>query len=292
MKKKLDASRLTAIIFVLLAIIYFYVNLLTPRLIPNFLRIGIIRHPINILLMGTDMTFDSVTQKALPKINARTDTLALIHVDPIRGEIYILSIPRDTLADIPGYWPTKINAANVYGGPDLIKQTVTNLTGVQIDYFLQIRPTGLIKMVDLIGGVNIDVEKDMRYIDRAQKLDINLKAGQQKLSGKKAHEYIRFRHDAFGDIGRVERQQKFFRSLVQSLKKPSNIIKAPFAIIIALQEINTDLPLNQTIRLLNFSRMARIESMVASGEGRDLPVVGSVWIIDKQSLKEIIREHF
>lgn len=292
MKRKVDQSRLAAVCLVLLAIIYFYLNLFAPRWIPIFLRVGILRKPTNILVLGTDITFDSATQKALPKVKARTDTIILVHIDPIRGKLNILSIPRDTLVPIPGYWLTKINAANVYGGHKLIIKTIENLIGQQVDYYIELNPQGLIKMVNLLGGVKLYVEKDMRYADRAQKLDINLKAGWQNLSGEKAHEYIRFRHDALGDIGRVERQQKFFSSLTQALKKPSNIVKAPLAVILALREIKTDLPLTPMIRLINFSRMAHITAYTASGEAANLPLVGSVWILDLAAFKQTIKEHF
>ncbi|MDI6731329.1 MAG: LCP family protein [Candidatus Margulisbacteria bacterium] len=292
MKRKVDQNRLAAVCLILLAIIYFYFNIFAPRWIPNFLRVGILRKPTNVLILGTDMTFASVTQQALPKVNARADTIVLLHADPIVGKINILSIPRDTLAAVPGYWPTKINAANAYGGSSLMVKTVENLTGTRIDYYIELRPQALIKIVNLLGGVKIYVEKDMRYVDRAQHLDINLKEGWQKLSGNQAHQYIRFRHDLFGDIGRVERQQKFFSALTQSLKKPSNIIKAPLAIILSLRELDTNMPLNQAIRLINFSRMAKITAYTASGEAANLPVVGSVWILDMTAFKQTIREHF
>jgi anionic cell wall polymer biosynthesis LytR-Cps2A-Psr (LCP) family protein len=135
----------------------------------------------------------------------------------------------------------------------------------------------------------------MYYTDRAQDLNINLKRGWQKLDGKKAHDYIRFRHDAQGDIGRIERQQKFLRAFAQSLLKPSNLVKAPFAIITALAEIKTDLPITNFIRLVNWTRSLgpiSIKTITIPGEATTLEGAGSVWLINKSGMQDAIKELF
>jgi LCP family protein required for cell wall assembly len=291
-KKRIDLVRAAAVVAVIYAVVYFYLNILSPRLIPPSLRIGIIRKPTNILILGTDITFDAVTHKPLPKVNGRADTILLAHVDPIRSKINILSIPRDTCVSIPKYGLKKINAANAYGGIPLIKQTVSEFLRQKIDYYIKVKPTAVTKLVDILGGVTLDVEKNMRYTDRAQKLNISLKKGRQKLSGKQAHDYIRYRNDFQGDIGRVERQQKFLREVVKSLTKPTNIFKAPFAIRSAFQEIQTDLPPSQLIRLLNFTRMAAVRSSMLSGEVSYIEKVGSVWLPNKAALEKTLEDYF
>ncbi|MBU0671996.1 MAG: LCP family protein, partial [Candidatus Margulisbacteria bacterium] len=268
-KKRLDLIRLLAIFTVLLGIAYFHLNIFAPQLIPKSLRIGMIRKPINILILGTDLTFDSTTHKPMPEKDGRTDTILLTRINPITGQVNVLSIPRDTYVMLPGIGNRKINAANAFGGIKLVKETIYQLTQQPIDYYVVIKPPAVTKMVDILGGVTLDVEKDMRYWDRAQGLDIDLKKGLQKLSGKQAHDYIRFRHDTFGDIGRIGRQQKFLKALSKTLTSPSNAVKAPFAIHTALQEIKTNLPLPMTIRLLNWSRtldVANLKSVMLPGE--------------------------
>ncbi|MDD5382093.1 MAG: LCP family protein [Candidatus Margulisbacteria bacterium] len=295
MKKKADLFRVYALLTIVLTILYFYLNLFFPRLIPPSLRLGMIRKPFNLLIVGTDITFDSVSGKPIPNLEGRADTIILAHIDPVKQEVNLVSIPRDTLVAIPGYGQQKINASSVYGGIPLLEESVSGLTGKKIDHYLEVKPAAVTKLVDLLGGVTLLVEKDMRYVDRAQKLDINLKEGWQKLSGKKAHEYIRFRHDLYGDIGRIERQQNFLKALIKTSAKPSNIIKAPFAISLALQEIKTDLPLTQTIRLLNFSRtisFGDIKTHTISGESSLVEGAGSVWLINKNDLNRIIKEFF
>jgi LCP family protein required for cell wall assembly len=291
-KNKIDRWRILAILVIIVAVVFFYLNIFFPRQIPNTFRIGTIRQPINVLLLGIDLNYDSVTRKAMTNVEGRTDTMIFVHLDPIHGQINLLSIPRDTYAAIPGYGMTKINAANVYGGAPLVKETVGNFLQKPVDYFLKVDIGTLIDLVDSLGGVTLYVEKDMRYVDRASHLDINLKQGWQKLSGEKAHEYIRFRHDAEGDIGRIQRQQNFIRALLLALIRPSNIIKAPYAISSALRELKTDLSAGTLIRIANFARMARIKTWMISGEAANVESAGSVWVPEREELKKTLRENF
>lgn len=294
-KKKLDFIRLFAVLIVILTIVYFNLNIFLPLKIPKSLRIGILRKPMTLLILGTDVTYDAVTLKPIPGLEGRADTILLARIDPIHYKINILSVPRDTVIDIPGYGTQKINAANVFGGVALLAQSVTDLTGVKIDYYAKINPTAVIKLVDLAGGVYLDVEKNMYYTDKAQGLKIDLKKGWQRLSGKQAHDYIRFRHDFYGDLGRIKRQQQFLKALAKELTKPSNILKAPSAIRTALTEIKTNLPLIKTIRLLNLSRMISVENiktaMLPGDDGR-IKGAGAVWVPKKAELRRITKEFF
>jgi LCP family protein required for cell wall assembly len=294
-KKKVDYYRILAILIVICGIIYFYCNIFAPKLIPKTLRIGTLRRPTNILVVGTDLNFDIVTRKQLKEMDGRTDSILLLHFDPVRYKLSALSIPRDSFVMIPGYGMQKINAANVYGGIGLTEQTISNLTGLHIDGYISIDPSAVVKLVDLIGGVTLYVEKDLYYTDRAQKLYINLKQGWRRLSGIEAQGYIRFRHDATGDIGRIERQQKFMQTLFQSFASPSNLLRAPLAIDIAMQNIKTDLPLSQLIRLTNFARMLsmdELKSFTAPGEVGESSYAGSIVNLNKPELDKIIRDYF
>ncbi len=139
------------------------------------------------------------------------------------------------------------------------------------------------------------VEKDMHYVDRAQSLDIDLKQGRQRLSGKDAQGYIRFRKDDLGDIGRIERQQKFLQSLFTAFTRPSNMLKAPLALSTAAQYIKTDLPLLKIIRLLNFMRMLSpgdIKTFTAAGEVGSSEFAGSIWVLNRPELDRIVRDYF
>jgi LCP family protein required for cell wall assembly len=293
MKNKLDYLRIIAIFIVLLAIIYFNLNVLFPRVIPNFLKLAIIERPINILILGTDITFDIETGRSTYEVG-RTDTIMLLHYDPLMGEINVLSIPRDSYVEIPGYYNTKINAAYVLGKIDLTIKTVEKLTGVRIDKYVIINTKGLIKLVDLLGGIYIDVEKDMYYVDKAQNLYINLKKGPQKLSGKEAEGYIRFRHDAFGDIGRIERQQKFLKALTRSLSSPNALLKSPFIVGLIRKNIKSSLSLKEFILLANTFRqinLKEVQTQSVPGEPANNEA-GSVWLINSLELGKIISQYF
>jgi len=294
-KNKFDYYRILAIFIILFSILYFYFDIFSPHLIPPPFRLGTIRRPITVLIMGTDNTFDVVTGKLLPGSEGRTDTIMLARIDPTRDKIYTLSIPRDSYVAIPGYGMQKINAANVWGGIALLKETLNDLVGIKIDYYLAINPAAAIKMVDLLGGIEIDVEKDMYYVDRAQNLYINLKAGRRQLSGKEAEGYFRFRHDAMGDIGRIERQQKFLRTLFLNFAKPINLYKVPLGAQIVLGSIKTDLPLGKIIRLLNFARMlppSHTATATAPGEIDLSESAGSIWLLNRIELDKIIKDQF
>jgi LCP family protein required for cell wall assembly len=294
-RKKIDLVRICAIIVTFAGIIYFYPNIFSPQLLPKSLRIGVLRKPLNVLILGTDITYDRETRLPMPERQGRADTILLAHLDPIGSRVSVLSIPRDTYLEIPGYGMMKINVAHAYEGAPLVKRTVENFTGLRIDHYLKIRPTAVTKLVDQLGGLTLDVEEDMQYVDRAQGLMINLKKGKQKLSGKEAHDYIRYRDNLRGDIARIARQQKFLKALFLSLVNPANVFKAPFAVQACLQEIETDLALSQTLRILNWSRMLeinKVSTVMAPGDVSYIRGAGSVWMVDEAALAEEIKQLF
>ena len=293
-RPKVDLIRLLAVLTMILGVIYFYANLFAPGSVPGFLRIGVTRKPTTILILGTDLNFSAETGKRVVS-EGRTDSIILMRVDPIHHKITLFSLPRDSFVEIPGYGFNKLNAANVFGGIELTKKTVSALTGVHIDYYIKLDPTAVTDLVNLLGGIDINVEKDMYYVDRAQNLYINLKAGPHHLSGLEAQGYVRFRHDQIGDLGRIERQQKFLQTLFLTFAKRSNLMKAPVALIIARQHIQTDLSLSKFIRLINFARMLTHSDLLfftAAGEDTTSPYAGSIIVPDREQIKAIVREHF
>jgi LCP family protein required for cell wall assembly len=179
---------------------------------------------VNVLLIGTDVTLD--VRRQIMSIS-RADTLILTSFDPERKRIIAMSIPRDTRAEIPGHGTTKVNASYAYGGHNLSIRTVEHLTGVKVHFFVKLGPESFQHIIDALGGVEVDVEKDMRYEDSWAGYKIDLKKGRQRLSGSQAAGYIRFRHDALGDIARVERQRKVMQALMKELRQPSVILATP-----------------------------------------------------------------
>ncbi len=157
----------------------------------------------NILIMGEDDVEGS----------RRSDTVLFATIDIDDKNMRILSLPRDTRVQIPGHGVQKLNHAFAYGGPDLLKATVEKYLGQPILYYVIIDYVSFPAVVDILGGVEIDVQKRMRYVDRAGKLDINIQPGLQVMDGKTALHYVRFRMDALGDIGRYTGSSNLSKTL-------------------------------------------------------------------------------
>ncbi|MHB0936137.1 MAG: LCP family protein [Armatimonadota bacterium] len=204
---------------------------------------------VNILILGTDVNF---VDKGIP----RSDTIKLASVDMTKPSISILSIPRDTWVEIPGYGHGKINSAYQRGGDveidrvrsaqSVVSSLLSSVSGqeIPIDYYVRIQTGGFKKIVDALGGVEIDVEKQMDYDDNYQNLYIHLKPGRQLLDGKQAMGYVRFRHDAEGDYGRMRRQDQFIRALAAQLEKPETKSRLPQVLGAVDSMLKTDLTLN------------------------------------------------
>ncbi len=147
----------------------------------------------------------------------RADAILLASFDTSTGEIIVMQIPRDTYIEYGGE-ACKINSLlkdyGVYAIRDILEVTLC----VNIDYTALIDLESLERMVDAVGGVEIDVPFDMKYSDPYQDLYIDIKAGLQVLDGKKATDFIRFRSDyADGDLGRIDAQKDFMSSLFHKL---------------------------------------------------------------------------
>lgn len=139
----------------------------------------------------------------------RTDTIMLLHI-PLTGEPTLLSIPRDSYVEIPGYGYDKINAAFTFGGPKLLTQTVEQATGIRINHYAEIGFGGFAGIVDALGGIELCVEEP---IDDPL-AGINLQPGCQIMDGPTALGFVRTRATAQGDLDRVARQRVFFSALM------------------------------------------------------------------------------
>jgi len=177
-------------------------------------------------VFGTDkMTFILLGHDEVDRYAHRSDTLMVGAVDFYAREIRILSIPRDTLVYIPRYGFMKVNSAYALGGDDLVRRTVEGFAGVDVDYVISVNYGGFVEVVDSLGGVDVTVERAMHYDDRRGDTHIHIDAGDHHFNGEEALNYARFRHDAAGDLGRIERQQKLMLALFDQAIKPANWTK-------------------------------------------------------------------
>ncbi|MGW4218073.1 LCP family protein [Streptomyces bacillaris] len=185
-------------------------------------------HGTNLLLVGTDGR-DTITKEEKRKYKLGgapchcTDTIMLVHLSADKQRASVVSLPRDSYAEIPPHTdrttgekhsshPVKLNAAYAEGGPTLTVRTVEHMTGVKIDHYLEVDFTSFMKTVDAVGGVQICTARPMK--DSYTGLD--LPAGTHRLDGGQALQYVRSRHvDVGSDLGRMQRQQKFMAALIK-----------------------------------------------------------------------------
>jgi LCP family protein required for cell wall assembly len=194
---------------------------------------------LNILAFGIDDTAYS----------KRSDAIIVLHLDKDSNHIGALSIPRDTRVSIPGVGRTRINHAFSHGGVDLLKDSISQFLGVPINYYVKVDLSGVMKLVDVLGGVEIKIDKSLNYIDYAGDLYIDIPKGNQVLKGKKVMEYLRFRHDEEGDIGRIRRQQVFLDQLIKKILSFDALLKLPDLITTIKSLISTDMSLPQMLAL-------------------------------------------
>jgi len=223
---------------------------------------------VNILAIGVDET----------RRSKRSDTIMVFHLDDLRSRIGVVSIPRDTRVNIPDTGPGKMNHAYAYGGIKLLRRTVSDFLDIPIDYYIKVNLNGLESIVDHLGGIPLTVEKDLRYNDRAANLQINVRKGKRVLSGSEVGEYLRFRQDAEGDIGRIRRQQTFIKAFVKKILKSEGILASPALFRKVSRSVDTNLPLREMLGFVGqFRKAFRIGNIHAGS------VPGSVTMIDGMS---------
>ncbi|HTY12959.1 MAG TPA: LCP family protein [Candidatus Omnitrophota bacterium] len=238
----------------------------------------------NILVMGLDQG-DTIH---------RSDSIMVLHLDPARGEANVVSIPRDTIVSIPGRGLDKINHAYAFGGADLARSTVENFLGVKIPYYLTVDTAALAKLIDEIGGVTIDVEKRLYYIDHSQDLFIDLQPGVQKLDGRNAVAYLRYRHDD-GDLSRILRQQKFIQALASQIMNKQNLIRSPQIILQMCSYLETNLNTREILGLaINMRKIIEFGQIhMSTLAGSDMMVNGVYYMKpDYEKVRQVVSEYF
>lgn len=207
------------------------------------------RDKTTVLIMGIDERAEDV---------GRTDTLMLAMLDPETDCAALLSIPRDTRVHIKGYGLDKVNAAYAYGKVPLAERTVEDFLGVKVNHYLIIDTKAFVKVIDAIGGVDINVEERMYYEDPWDDdggLLIDFQPGHQHMDGCEAVTYVRYR-DAEGDAGRIRRQQAFMRACMERLLSPSVLVNLPTVVQEIASSVRTDLSIPQLLELAGSLKQA------------------------------------
>ena len=233
-----------------------------------------------IMIMGVDERDDDV---------GRSDTLMIASIDPKTNQASLLSVPRDTRVKIKGHGFDKVNAAYAYGKEKLSQDTVENLLGVSVDHYVIINTKSFKKIIDAVGGIDIDVPKRMHYEDPWDDdggLIIDFHPGMQHMDGAKAVTYVRYR-DEEGDLGRIRRQQDFVRAFMEKLVSPSIIPKLPTVIKEVMGSLETDLSFRQLLEFVGTLKESKNNGLKTDMvPGKPLYIDGvSYWIPDLNKLR-------
>ncbi|RKP49820.1 LytR family transcriptional regulator [Cohnella endophytica] len=216
---------------------------------------------INILLLGGDSR--GVKSKAKP----RSDTMMLVSIDPVDKSTHMFSLLRDTYVEIPRHGSNRLNAAITMGGPLLSMETVGNLVGLPIHYYVYTDFEGFISLIDELGGIDFEVDKTMKRTDNQDdpRYNINLEKGMQHLDGITALQYVRYRSDALSDFARSERQRKFLTAIADKMQRTTSLLRLPSLLNGIAPYIETNIPPSDLIKLarlgmkLDTSRLAGIQ---------------------------------
>ena len=218
----------------------------------------------DILLLGLDAREDE------PELGERSDTILLLTIDPEDNYASILSIPRDTRVRYKEKWH-KINEVFTIDGPEGSVAAVEELLNTSIDRYAVVDFRGVIDLVDLMGGVVVDIPKDMyKPLE-----NINLKKGpQQTLNGYDALAYMRYRDEILSDMDRSERQKEVLLQLADKLLQPVNLLKLSSIADTALTYVQTNISLQEILALAKYGR-----TMLNNGvENRVLPGINDLYL--------------
>mgnify|MGYP000887234912 CR=1 FL=1 len=219
------------------------------------------------------------------------DTIIVASFDPDTKLISLLSIPRDTRVTVSGSDSfVKINAVPMLRGIEELQNVVSELIGIELDGYVLTNFEGFKEIIDTLGGVTIDVEKDM-YEETGDKTDgyIDLKAGLQRLDGSKALGYVRWRGDNTADIGRTARQQKLLTAVAKEILQPSTITKLPKLVPQLMNVVETNLKLADLLRLSKAAtsfESSNIVTQTLPGYGLYLDYL-SYWEVNRDTAKRV-----
>ncbi|MBU3196032.1 LCP family protein [Clostridium algidicarnis] len=200
--------------------------------------------PINILILGVDIGDPNIKDNDDIK---RTDSMMLLHYNPSEKDVKVISIPRDTKIKINNK-DIKINSAYAFGGAKKTIEVVENMLDTTINYYIKLDYKAFTKFIDAIGGVNMDIEEDMKYDDEGQDLHIDFKKGENvHLDGKKAEEFFRWRKNndgtglAEGDLGRIKNQHIFMEKVTKKIKSPMMPLRIPKILSVIEENVETNM---------------------------------------------------
>lgn len=221
----------------------------------------------NWLLVGSDSRegLDKERQAELGTGDAagrRTDTVMLVHIPESGGKPTMVSLPRDSLVEIPGQGESKLNSAFAQGGSQLLAKTVESNTGVRIDHYAEVGLGGFANITDAIGGVDLCVKEPMKD----PKASLDLQPGCQTVQGPQALGYVRTRATAQGDLDRVQRQREFLAALTEKASGPE-VLANPFRLFPLILNTSQSFLADTGDHVWHLGSLGFAMNGIASGQG-------------------------
>ncbi|AFY96129.1 LCP family protein [Chamaesiphon minutus] len=275
----------------------------------SLLQVPEVSKPVNILLLGIKTNLSDVKtasgneQKKIgynaevDSLDGLSDTIMLLRFDPQTKRTVFLGIPRDTKIERTGHGTEKINAVDRESGPAAAAKEVSKvLGGVAIDRYIRLNNKGVSKLIDELGGVTVTVPKDIKYQDDSQHFYINLKAGRQHLDGTKLLGLLRYRNDANGDIGRMQRQQMVVKALMEQTLNPMTIARIPQLFSVIQSHVDTNLTVEELLALGSFSMQngkSKMQMLMMPGDYNGDGKHGtSYWLPDEKGIQNMMARYF
>ena len=275
----------------------------------SLLQVPEVSKPVNILLLGIKTNLSDVKNSdgkdrkktgydaEVDSLDGLSDTMMILRFDPQTKRTIVLGIPRDTKIERTGRGTEKINAVDHESGPAAAAQEVSKvLGGVAIDRYIRVNNLGVAKLVDELGGVTVTVPKDIHYQDDSQHFYVNLKAGKQHLDGIKLLGLLRFRHDANGDIGRMQRQQMVMKALMEQALNPMTLTRIPQLFSVIQHQVDTNLTVEELLALGGFSMQngkSKMQSLMMPGDYNGDGKHGtSYWLPDEKGIQNMMARYF
>lgn len=245
---------------------------------------------INILVIGIDGGVNGKVNTS-GKTGTRSDVMMVVSIDPELKKVGVLSVPRDTRVLIPTVNSIeKAGHAHAYGGPDLVVETLENLLEIDIHRYVRVDFEGFKKVIDVLGGVYIDVPEDMNYEDPYQDLYIHIEKGPQLLNGEKALGFVRYRQYRNADIGRIEAQHLFLEALADKVLSVATLPKIPQIVSEIMPYVVTDLSNEDIMYLASMGlniKMQDVEMGVLPGSDGYIGDL-SYWLVDAEKAQETV----
>ena len=248
----------------------------------------------NVLLLGVSKDLDSTL----------TDTIIVCSYNPKTQTAYMLSIPRDTFVgknQNTAKGTDKINS--LYSkSPEKLLEKVSDITGMDVEYYAVVDNNALIEIVDIIGGVNFNVPIDMDYDDPTQDLHIHLSQGIQKIDGKKAEQLLRFRHNNDGtsypveygdnDYGRMRTQREFISETLKQTLVIKNIFKSKEILDTVFNNIETNIEIKELLPYIPDAVEFDINSIISNQLPGESKKLNNLWffVYDKKETKNLVQE--